>query len=153
MQVASAGVLGFSAFSVMLPQVLEGLISVALLHHIVGRRFGRTAALLAALFLALTPISVAIDRSNNTDSCLIMVLLLAAWALIRAAETASVRLLVLSFALVGIGFNVKMVAALVVVPTFGLVYLCSATGGAWRTWGWLRSFWPRCPCHGSPRST
>jgi 4-amino-4-deoxy-L-arabinose transferase-like glycosyltransferase len=128
MQVASAGVLGFSAFSVMLPQVLEGLISVALLHHIVGRRFGRTAALLAALFLALTPISVAIDRSNNTDSCLIMVLLLAAWALIRAAETASVRLLVLSFALVGIGFNVKMVAALVVVPTFGLVYLCSATG-------------------------
>lgn len=127
-QVASAKLLGFSAFSVMLPQVLEGLVSVALIHHLVARRFGRPAGLLAALFLALTPIVVAIDRSNNTESCLIMVLLLAAWALIRAAETASPRLLVLAMALVGIGFNVKMAAALVVVPTFALVYLGCAAG-------------------------
>jgi 4-amino-4-deoxy-L-arabinose transferase-like glycosyltransferase len=128
LQVASARIMGFSAFSVMLPQVLEGLVSVALIHYLVARRFGRAAGLLAALFLALTPISVAIDRSNNTDSCLIMVLLLAAWALIRAAETANVRLLVLAMALVGIGFNVKMAAALVVVPTFAGVYLCCAAG-------------------------
>lgn len=127
MQVASAKLLGFSAFSVMLPQVLEGLASVVLVHHLVGRRFGRGAALLAAVLLALTPICVAADRSNNTDSCLIMVLLFAAWALMRAAETASGRLLALAMALVGLAFNVKMAAALVVVPTFGLAYLCGAT--------------------------
>uniref|UniRef100_UPI00273A2345 glycosyltransferase family 39 protein n=1 Tax=Stenotrophomonas sp. YIM B06876 TaxID=3060211 RepID=UPI00273A2345 len=132
MQVASAKTLGFSAFSVMLPQVLEGLVCVALVHHLVRRRFGRGAALVAALLLALTPISVAADRSNNTDSCLIMVLLFAAWALIRAAETASLRLLALAMALVGVAFNVKMAAALVVVPTFGLAYLCGATAIAAR---------------------
>jgi 4-amino-4-deoxy-L-arabinose transferase-like glycosyltransferase len=132
LQVASAKIMGFSAFSVMLPQVLEGVVSVALIHHLVARRFGRQAGLLAALFLALTPISVAIDRSNNTDSCLIMVLLFAAWALIRAAETANPRLLAVAMALVGVGFNVKMAAALVVVPTFAAVYLCSAGGLAVR---------------------
>jgi 4-amino-4-deoxy-L-arabinose transferase-like glycosyltransferase len=133
LQVASAKMLGFNAFNVMLPQVLEGVVSVALLHHTVGRRFGRTAALLAALFLALTPISAAIDRSNNTDSCLIMVLLFAAWALIRAAETGSGGLLMLALALVGIGFNVKMAVALAVAPTFGLVYLYGAPGLSVRT--------------------
>ncbi len=125
LQVASAKVLGFSAFSVLLPQVLEGLVSVVLVYRLVARRFGTGAALLAAAFLALTPISVAIDRSNNTDSCLTLVLLLAAWALIRAAESGSFRLLVLAMALVGVGFNVKMAAALVIVPTFVLVYGCS----------------------------
>jgi 4-amino-4-deoxy-L-arabinose transferase-like glycosyltransferase len=128
LQVASAKLLGFSAFSVMLPQVLEGLAAVFLIHRLVQRRFGDGAALVAALCLALTPISVAVDRSNNTDSCLIMVLLLAAWVLIRATETASARLLVLAMALVGVGFNVKMAAALVVAPTFVLVYFLGAAG-------------------------
>ena len=128
LQVAGAKLLGFSAFGVMLPQVLMGLAAVALVHHLVARRFGRMAGLLAALFLALTPISVAADRSNNTESCLILVLLLAAWALLRAAETGRLALLVLAFALVGVGFNVKMAAALVLAPTLGLVYLCSAPG-------------------------
>ena len=127
-QVASAKVLGFSAFSVMLPQVLEGLVAVILIYQLVVRRFGESAALLAALCLALTPISIAVDRSNNTDSCLIMVLLLAAWALIRATEAASARLLILAMALLGIGFNVKMAAALGVVPTFILVYLIGSKG-------------------------
>jgi 4-amino-4-deoxy-L-arabinose transferase-like glycosyltransferase len=127
LQVASAKLLGFSAFSVMLPQVLEGLVAVLLIHRLVARRFGDGAALVAALCLALTPISVAVDRSNNTDSCLIMVLLLAAWVLIRATEAASVRLLVLAMALLGIGFNVKMAAALVLAPSFVLVYFLRTT--------------------------
>jgi 4-amino-4-deoxy-L-arabinose transferase-like glycosyltransferase len=100
-QVASAKLLGFSSLSVLLPQVLEGLASVALVYHLVARRFGAAAGLLAALFLAVTPISVVIDRSSNTDSCLVLVLLLAAWALIVAAERGSGRLFALSMALVG----------------------------------------------------
>jgi 4-amino-4-deoxy-L-arabinose transferase-like glycosyltransferase len=128
LQVASAKALGFSAFSVLLPQVLEGLISVALVYRLVARRFDAGAALAAALFLALTPICVAIDRSNNTDSCLIMVLLLATWALLRAAELGSRRLLLLAMAGIGVAFNVKMAAALVVVPTFVLAYFLAASG-------------------------
>src|SRR5262249_50708171 len=106
--------------------VLEGLAAVLLLHHLVRRKFGEPAGLLAALFLALTPVSVAVDRSTNIESCLVLVLLLAAWALLAATERASRRFLLLSMGLVGLGFNVKMLAAFVVLPTFAVVYFLGA---------------------------
>jgi 4-amino-4-deoxy-L-arabinose transferase-like glycosyltransferase len=49
-QVASVKVLGFHWWSVLLPQVMEGLVSVALVYHLVQRRFGVGAGLLAGLF-------------------------------------------------------------------------------------------------------
>jgi 4-amino-4-deoxy-L-arabinose transferase-like glycosyltransferase len=125
-QAASVKLFGFHGLSLLGPQILEGVAAVWVLYHLVQRRFGVWAGLLAALFLATTPISVAIDRSNNTDSCLVLVLLLAAWALIRAAEEGNRRLLLLSMALVGLGFNVKMLAAFVVLPAFLLVYFLAA---------------------------
>ncbi|HEV8440442.1 MAG TPA: glycosyltransferase family 39 protein [Methylomirabilota bacterium] len=126
MQVVSVKLLGFHGLSVLLPQVLEGVAAVWLVYHLVRRRFGEPAGLLAGFFLAITPVSVAIDRSTNTDTCLVLVLLLAAWALMRAAEDGSRRLLWLSMALIGVGFNVKMLAAFVVLPTFVLVYFLGA---------------------------
>ena len=130
-QVASVKLFGFHGLSVLVPQVVEGVAAVWLVHHLVARRFGRPAGLLAALFLALTPVSVAVDRSSNTESCLILVLLLAAWALLRAAEDGSRRWLLLSVALVGLAFNVKMLAAFVVLPAFALVYVLG-TPWTWR---------------------
>ena len=129
-QVASVKVLGFNGLALLLPQVLEGVAAVGILFHLVRRRFGAPAGLLAAFFLALTPVSVAIDRSSNIDSALVLVLLLASWALLRAAEEGSRRFLVLAFALIGLGFNVKMLAAFVVLPTFVAVYWA----GAARPW-------------------
>jgi 4-amino-4-deoxy-L-arabinose transferase-like glycosyltransferase len=125
-QVASAKLFGFQPLAVLLPQVLEGLVTVWLVYHLVRRRFGVAAGLLAAGFLAITPVSVAVDRSSNTDTCLVLVLVLAAWALTRAAEEGHRRMLLLSMALIGIGFNVKMLAAFVVLPTFVLVYAIGA---------------------------
>lgn len=130
-QVGFVKLLGFRELSVLLPQVLEGVAAVWVLHHLVRRSFGPAAGLLAALFLALTPVSVAVDRSSNTESCLVLVLLLAAWALVRAAEEGRRRFLVLAMALVGLGFNVKMLAAFVVLPAFALVLLLGADAG-WR---------------------
>ena len=125
-QVASVKLLGWGGLSLLLPQVLEGLAAIAIVYHLVTRRFGAGSGLLAALFLALTPISVVIDRSSNTDSCLVLVLLLAGWALAVATERGSGARLALAMALVGVGFNVKMLAAFVVLPTFALVYALGA---------------------------
>ncbi len=125
-QAAAVKLFGFNGYSLFIPQVLEGTASVWIVYHLVQRRFGTLAGLAAGLFLAVTPVSVAIDRSNNTDSCLVLVLLLAAWALVRAAEEGDRRLLILSPALIGLGFNVKMLAAFVVLPTFALVYFLAA---------------------------
>jgi 4-amino-4-deoxy-L-arabinose transferase-like glycosyltransferase len=125
-QALSAKLFGFSGLSVLIPEALMGVASVALLYHLVARRFGTGTGLLAALFLAITPINVAIDRSNNPDTLLVLLLLLAAWALLAAAERARLDLLLVSMGLIGLAFNVKMLAAFVVVPVFLLVYFVGA---------------------------
>jgi 4-amino-4-deoxy-L-arabinose transferase-like glycosyltransferase len=130
-QVLGVKLLGFQPFSVLLPQVLEGVASVGLLFAMTRRRLGAMPALLAALFLAITPVWVAVNRTNNTDSCLLLVLLLAADALLRAAERGSRPWLLGSMAWLGLAFNVKMLAAFVVLPAFVLVYALAAPL-AWR---------------------
>jgi 4-amino-4-deoxy-L-arabinose transferase-like glycosyltransferase len=134
-QAASAALLGFSGFSILLPQALAAVLSVALLYHLVQRRFGRTAGLIAALVLAVTPISVATSRNNTMDSVLVFVLLLAAWAALRTSETGRLRWLALCAVLVGLGFNIKMLQAFLVVPAFWLVYLLGARPP------WPKRFW------------
>ena len=131
-QAISASLLGFSSFSLLLPQVLEGAAGILILYHLVHRRFGMNAALLAALVLALTPISVAVDRANNTDACLVLVLLLSGWAMTIAVERGRFGWLVTALALVGLGFNVKMLAACVVLPGFTALYLYGAPIGLMR---------------------
>lgn len=126
MQAASAKLFGFQGWSLLLPQALAGIGSVLLLYHLVRRVFGIPAGLIAGLALALTPISVATNRDNTVDSLLVLTVLLAAWAASLAAETGHLRWLLLCAALVGLGFNIKMLQAYLVVPAFALVYLCAA---------------------------
>lgn len=137
LQTASARMFGFSRAAVLLPQVVEGVASVALLYWLVRRRFSVAAGLLAALFLTLTPIAVAVDRSNNTESCLTLVLLLAAWAIVRAVETSRLLPLLTAAALVGVGFNVKMLVAFGVVPALTLTYVLGSSLSAAQRMGRL----------------
>jgi 4-amino-4-deoxy-L-arabinose transferase-like glycosyltransferase len=131
-QVLSARFLGFSAFSVLFPEALAGVLSVWLLFQLVRRVFGPVAGLIAALVLALSPISVVTNRTNLVDSLLVPMVLLAAWALSKAAETGRLRWLLLCAFLVGLGFNIKLLQAYLVLPAFGLLYLLGAPV-PWRT--------------------
>jgi 4-amino-4-deoxy-L-arabinose transferase-like glycosyltransferase len=121
-QVISAYFLGVSGFSVLLPELLAGTISVIVLYYLVRRSFGITPGLLAALALAITPVVVATDRNNTIDSLLILTLLLATWAFIKATETSKLRFLLLGATLVGIGFNIKMLQAYLPLPAFFALY-------------------------------
>jgi 4-amino-4-deoxy-L-arabinose transferase-like glycosyltransferase len=131
LQAASARLLGFSALSLLLPQALAGVLAVAVLYTLVGRAYGLLAGGLAALFLALTPISVATNRNNTIDSLLVLAVLLAAGALGRAVERGQLRWLLLAAGTLGLGFNIKMLQALLVLPAFWLAYLVAAPG-SWR---------------------
>src|SRR6266849_7838379 len=111
LQVVSAKLFGFTPFSVFLPQALAGVLSVLLLYHLVRRHFGVAAGLLAALALAISPISVVTNRNNTIDSTLVLVMMLGAWAVLRAAETGKLRWLLLCTIFVGLGFNIKMLEA------------------------------------------
>ncbi|WP_429770575.1 glycosyltransferase family 39 protein [Bacillus smithii] len=125
-QALSAYLFGLSDFSVLLPEALAGVISVWLMYVIIKPQFGRKAALLSSLVLACTPIFVAVVRTNNVDSILIMTLLVATWSLMKAVEKQKIRWLLLSFFLVGIGFNIKMLQAYMVLPAFYLFYFITA---------------------------
>lgn len=124
-QALSAAMLGFHGWSLILPQAVAAVISTALIYHLVQRTFGKPAGLVAALAYSLTPIAVAVSRTNNFDAVVVLLLLLGAWAVLVAAEKGSPKLLLVSVALVGLGFNVKMLQAFMVLPAFYLVYLLS----------------------------
>src|SRR5450759_1036341 len=121
-QATSAKILGFSGLSILLPEAIAGVLSIALLYYLVRRRFGPVAGLIAALALAISPISVVTNRNNTIDSLLVLALLLATWTISLAAEKGRLRWLLLTALIVGVGFNIKMLQAYLVVPAFGIVY-------------------------------
>src|SRR5690348_6711418 len=123
LQVASVKIFGFTPFAIFLPQALAGVLSVLLLFYLVRRHFGVVAGLLAALALAVSPISVVTNRNNTIDSTLVLVLLLGAWAVMKAAETGKLRWLLLCAVAIGLGFNIKTLEAYLVLPAFGLLYV------------------------------
>lgn len=124
-QALSAKLFGFSGWSILLPEALAGVISVAVIYCIVKRSFGSTAGLISALCLAVTPVFVAVSRNNTCDNLLVLTLLLASWALSIAAEKGKLKYLLISLALVGIGFNIKMLQAYMVIPAIYITYLLS----------------------------
>jgi 4-amino-4-deoxy-L-arabinose transferase-like glycosyltransferase len=136
-QVASVKIFGFNGVALLLPQALAGVLAVALLYHLVGRKFGKVAGLLSALALAVTPISVITARDNTIDTTLVLFLLLAVWAVMRAIETSRLRWLLLCAVFVGLGFNIKMLEAFLVVPALGLMYLLGARIGLRRKIAYL----------------
>ena len=75
---------------------------------------------------ALTPISVAINRHNNLEGLLVLAILLATWAFVLAAETGRLSWLMLGAFLIGLGFNIKMLEAFLVLPACYLLYLVAA---------------------------
>ncbi len=135
LQTMSAKIFGFTAFSIFLPQALCGVLAVLLLYYLVRRHFGVVAGLVAALALAVSPISVVTNRNNTIDGTLALILLLAAWAVIRAAESGKLRWLLLSGVFVGLGFNTKMAEAYLIIPALIMTYLLCAPRKVWtRIW-------------------
>jgi 4-amino-4-deoxy-L-arabinose transferase-like glycosyltransferase len=121
-QALSVAIFGVSDWSVLLPEALAGAGSTLLIYFIVKPFAGRTAARWSSLIFACTPIFVAVARTNNIDAILIFTLLVATWALMNAIRKQRLLWLLISFALVGVGFNMKMLQAYMVLPAFYLFY-------------------------------
>lgn len=130
----AARVFGVNSWSILVPQALMGVATVATVYAAVRRalagavpaRVEAAAGLLAGAVLALTPVAALMFRFNNPDALLVLLLTVAAYALVRAQEQASTRWLVVCGVCVGLGFLAKMMQAFLVLPAFGLVYLLAA---------------------------
>ncbi|GAA3438465.1 ArnT family glycosyltransferase [Kutzneria kofuensis] len=127
-QVVSVWIFGWHAWALALPQAVEGVAAVFLLHRTVRRWAGENVALISAAALALTPITVAIDRVNNPDAALTLLCVAAAYAFTRSVEVgiparSATKWLLQAAFWVGCGFLTKSLAAWMIVPALGVGYL------------------------------
>ena len=119
----SARLFGFNGWSVLAPQALEGIATVAIVYFAVRRYFGPAAGLLAGAVVALTPVAGLMFRFNNPDALLVLLITAATYATLRAIENGRTRWLVLAGALVGFGFLAKELQAFIIIPVLAGVYL------------------------------
>ncbi|WP_433454691.1 ArnT family glycosyltransferase [Streptomyces sp. CA-142005] len=125
-QALSARLFGFHPWALVLPQVLEGVASLLVLHRLVRRWAGVNAALIACTAFLVTPVAVGLFRTAVEDPAFTLCLLLAAEATGRAARDGRLRPLLAAGVWVGLGFQAKMLEAWAVLPALALVYLLSA---------------------------
>ena len=116
-------VFGYHGWAMLLPQALAGTGACLMMYILVARYFGRPAGLISALVFALTPAVVVASRNNTMDMQLVFVLLIAVWYLFKGIETAKWRFLFTAALFVGLGFNIKMLQAYMILPAVGIVYL------------------------------
>ena len=136
--VLSARLFGFSSVSLLLPQALMAVGSVALVWGTVRRtlaRLGTTTAnvgaLLAGFVVAATPAAALMFRFDNPDALLVLLMTAGAYCTVRALPRGSWRWIALAGVALGFAFLTKMLQGLLVLPAFGLVYLVAARA----TWG------------------
>ena len=122
----SAQIFGFSSFSMLLPNVLAGVLTVYLVYRITRYYFGFKSGIIAGGILAVTPVVALMSGFNNPDAILMCFLTASGYFLIRALDKKPIRNLALAALFSGLAFNTKMLQGLMVLPAIYVVYLCFA---------------------------
>ena len=122
----SARIFGFSSFSMLLPNVLAGVITVYLVYRITRYYFGFKSGIIAGVVIAATPVVALMSGFNNPDAILMCFLTASGYFLIRALDKKPIRNLALVALFSGLAFNTKMLQGLMVLPAIYVVYPCFA---------------------------
>ena len=128
-QAVSVRLFGVHAWALVLPQVIEGALTILVLYHAVRRLAGPAAGLLAAGILAVSPATVALNRGNVSDTLMILLAVLAADATVTAMVTGRRRPILLAGLWIGLAFQAKMIEAWLVLPAIACGYILTAAGG------------------------
>ena len=122
----SVRLFGLSSFSVLLPEAIMGVLTVALVFAIVRRHLPPQAALIAGAVTASTPVAVLMFRFNNPDALLVVLVTLATYLTLRHVEDGRVGWLLWAGAAIGFAFLTKQLQAFLVLPVLiGVVLLAS----------------------------
>ncbi|WAJ31725.1 glycosyltransferase family 39 protein [Arthrobacter sp. FX8] len=122
----SVRLFGLSSWSILLPQAFMGVSTVFLLHLLVRNRFGTAVGLLAASFMAVTPVSTVMFRYNNPDALLVLIMVAVAFTVLKAIDERRLRWLIFAGALVGAGFLTKQLQIGLILPGLVITYLSFA---------------------------
>ncbi|MFJ8158953.1 ArnT family glycosyltransferase [Streptomyces sp. NPDC094468] len=124
----SVWLFGPHTWAAALPQDVEGVLTVWLLHRIVRAWAGPIAALIAALALTLTPITVVLNRATIPDTALTLLLVAAAGSLQKAMRSKRLLPMITCGIWVGLAFQAKMLQAWLILPVFAAVHEVVAPG-------------------------
>ncbi|MEV4936758.1 ArnT family glycosyltransferase [Streptomyces zaomyceticus] len=135
----SVRLFGLGSWQILVPEVLMGVATVAVLYAAVRRRFGAGAGLIAGVVLALTPVAALMFRFNNPDALLALLMTVAVYCVLRALERdrGAARWLVWAGVAFGFAFLAKTLQAFLILPPLALVYGVCAPGGIGRRIGRL----------------
>ncbi|CAL9483351.1 hypothetical protein SUDANB60_03073 [Streptomyces sp. enrichment culture] len=122
----SVRLFGLNSWAILVPEVLMGVGTVAVVHASVRRRAGHGAALLAGAVLALTPVAALMFRFNNPDALLALLMAVACHLVVRALEDGRTRWLVWAGVAIGFGFLTKTLQAFLILPALAAVYAVCA---------------------------
>jgi 4-amino-4-deoxy-L-arabinose transferase-like glycosyltransferase len=124
----SVRVFGFEPAALLLPQVVMAIGCSALLYLTVRRLGGTTAGLLAAAAMTFTPVGVWMFKGDDPDPLMVLLLVAAAYFLVRALDSGGIWWMVACGAAVGFAFEAKMLEAAIVLPALVLTYLICGGG-------------------------
>ncbi|MFI7003236.1 ArnT family glycosyltransferase [Nocardia sp. NPDC050175] len=125
-QTLSVRIFGPHLWAYLLPQVVEGVLTILVLYRAVRRLSSPVAAIVAVVVAALIPATVALNRGNVADTLLVLLLVLAADQAAAAIESGRTRNMVYAGVFVGLAFQAKMVQAWIVVPVIAIAVLVCA---------------------------
>ncbi|MGW6793118.1 ArnT family glycosyltransferase [Streptomyces chartreusis] len=122
----SVRLFGLHSWAILLPEVLMGVGTVAVVYAAVRRRFGPAAGLISGAVLALTPVAALMFRFNNPDAMLALLMAVACYFVIRALEDGRTKWLMWAGAAIGFAFLAKTLQAFLILPPLALVYAVCA---------------------------
>ena len=125
-QALSARLFGFHPWSINLPQVIEGVVTVIAAYVIGARWKGPACGLLAAGAVTTTPLLVAMFGRGSEDCLLTMSLTLALLSWQAGMLNGRLRPLIFTALWIAIGFQAKMMQAWFILPAVVIAYLLGA---------------------------
>ncbi|MGW0546958.1 ArnT family glycosyltransferase [Streptomyces altiplanensis] len=124
----SVRLFGLGSWQILVPEVLMGVGTVAVLYAAVRRRFSPAAGLIAGAVLALTPVAALMFRFNNPDALLALLMTVTVYCVLRALEDARAKWLVWAGTAVGFAFLTKTLQAFLILPPLAVLYaVCAPT--------------------------
>ncbi|MGW7303331.1 ArnT family glycosyltransferase [Streptomyces sp. NPDC054829] len=118
----SVRLFGLNSWAIMVPEVLMGVGTVAVVYAAVRRRFSPAAGLISGAVLALTPVAALMFRFNNPDAMLALLMAVACYFVIRALEDGRTKWLLWAGAAIGFAFLAKTLQAFLILPPLALVH-------------------------------
>ncbi|MBT2526642.1 glycosyltransferase family 39 protein [Streptomyces sp. ISL-99] len=124
----SVRLFGLGSWQILVPEVLMGVGTVAVLYAAVRRRFSPAAGLIAGAVLALTPVAALMFRFNNPDALLALLMTVTVYCVLRALEDARTKWVVWAGVAVGFAFLTKTLQAFLILPPLAVLYaVCAPT--------------------------